>query len=208
MIRQLAFAISPSSLMVIYGGGHPQPSIASFQLTLRRNIEGFEHVYIVIDALDECINRQKVLAWIEELLQWHGGKLRILLSSRPEPDIREKFNSLAQTAQFSLSGFPMNEDIKIYIDAMLVRMVRWDDTIRAHVRDVLIRGAQGMCVSGLHIFIDSLISRQVLIGRFTNLRAFKMPQSKDWMRSYQYFLKTWMRHEKMLSSSLNPHDLK
>ncbi|KZP07449.1 hypothetical protein FIBSPDRAFT_998150, partial [Athelia psychrophila] len=136
IIRQLSHQSSsfPASLMEIYDGGHQQPSLASLQLTLRRIIEGFEHAYIVVDALDECTDRKKVLAWIEELMQWHGGKLHILLSSRPETDIKKKFHSIEKLVQFSLTGHPMNNDIEICIDALLLEMDIWDDETRAHVR--------------------------------------------------------------------------
>ncbi|KZP07460.1 ankyrin [Athelia psychrophila] len=146
IIRQLSYQYGgvPASLMEIYRDGHQQPSIASLQLTLRRIIEEFEHVYIVVDALDECTDRKKVLAWIAEFMQWHGGKLHILVSSRPETDIKKKFHSMENLVQFSLTGHPMNNDIEICIDALLLEMDIWDDETRAHVRAVLIRGAHGM----------------------------------------------------------------
>ncbi|KZP31902.1 ankyrin, partial [Athelia psychrophila] len=156
-------------------------------------IEGFEHVYIVVDALDECTDKKKVLAWIEELMQWNGGKLHIFLSSRPETDIKKKFRSMANLVQFSLAGSPMNKDIEICIDAMLLEMDMWDDETRAHVRDVLIRGAQGM-FQWVALQIVELSKCRTRRSVEAQLKA--VPKGLD------------ATYEKMLLSSNNPADLK
>ncbi|KZP31886.1 ankyrin [Athelia psychrophila] len=195
IIRQLSHQSSsfPASLMEVYGGGHQQPSIASLQLTLRRIIEGFEHVYIVVDALDECTDRKKVLAWVEELMQWSGGKLHILLSSRPETDIKKKFHSMENLVQFSLTGHPMNNDIEICIDALLLEMDIWDDETRAHVRAVLIRGAHGM-FQWIALQIVELSKCRTRRSVDDQLKA--VPKGLD------------AAYERMLLSSRNPGHLK
>ncbi|KZP31893.1 ankyrin, partial [Athelia psychrophila] len=195
IIRQLSHQSSsfPASLMEIYDGGHQQPSLASLQLTLRRIIEGFEHAYIVVDALDECTDRKKVLAWIEELMQWRGGKLHILLSSRPETDIKKKFHSIEKLVQFSLTGHPMNNDIEICIDALLLEMDIWDDETRAHVRAVLIRGAHGM-FQWIALQIVELSKCRTRRSVDDQLKA--VPKGLD------------AAYERMLLSSRNPGHLK
>ncbi|KZP07476.1 ankyrin, partial [Athelia psychrophila] len=195
IIRQLSHQSSsfPASLMEIYDGGHQQPSLASLQLTLRRIIEGFKHAYIVVDALDECTDRKKVLAWIEELVQWSGGKLHILLSSRPETDIKKKFRSMANLVQFSLAGSPMNKDMEICIDAMLLEMDMWDDETRAHVKDVLIRDAQGM-FQWIALQIVELSKCRTRRSVEAQLKA--VPKGLD------------ATYERMLFSNNNPGDLK
>ena len=134
----------PPPLMETYGGGHQQPSVASLQLTLERIVEGFEHVYIVLDALDECTDRQKLLAWIDDIFRRKCGNVHILLSSRLEADIEERFGCLDSLSRVSLAGSSADTDIATYLDAMLSKMVRWDAQTRVRVRSVLLDGADGM----------------------------------------------------------------
>lgn len=153
LIRQLSHQYTglPPSLVEIFGGGHQQPSIASLQLTFQRIVEEFERTYIVIDALDECTDREKVLAWIEQLLQLKAGRLHVLISSRPETDIKEHFESLKDVVRVPLAGKSADADIVSYLDATLSHMIarkiiRWDVQTVARVKKVLIRGADGMYV--------------------------------------------------------------
>src|SRR5271154_14284 len=53
----------PFPLVKLYGHGHQQPSINSLHETLQLMISGFEQVYIIIDALDECTEPVKLLEW-------------------------------------------------------------------------------------------------------------------------------------------------
>ena len=55
--------------MEIYDGGHEKPSLAALQLAMRNVIAGFEHTYILIDALDECVDGEKLLGWIGDILR-------------------------------------------------------------------------------------------------------------------------------------------
>lgn len=107
-------------------------------------MEGFDHAYIIVDALDECLDRKKLLSWVEELVKWEGGAFHILFSSRPEVDIKEKFGPVTNIARMSLTGSSLNGDIESYVDAMLLEMSRWDNETRARVRKALIIGTDGM----------------------------------------------------------------
>lgn len=134
----------PAPLAQICGHGHQQPSIASLQLTLRQIIETFERTYIILDALDECMDREKLLAWTGDLLRRETGKVHILLSSRRELDIEDCFESIPNLVHVPLRGGSLNADIEKYIDAMLSKITKWDGPTRARVREVLIQGAHGM----------------------------------------------------------------
>ena len=107
-------------------------------------MDNFEHVYIIIDALDECTDSKRLLVWIDEISQWSGSKVHILLSSRPEADIEERFGCLHRLRRVPLVGDSIDADIETYLDAMLAEMIRWDAQTRAHVRGILLGGADGM----------------------------------------------------------------
>ncbi|KAF7982445.1 hypothetical protein HWV62_28589 [Athelia sp. TMB] len=146
IIRQLSHQAGsvPAALVKMYGGGHEQPTLKSLQLTLRHIIEIFEHTYIVIDALDECVDRPKLVAWIEQILRERSSRLHLLLSSRWEQDILNQFDAIPSFPRILLSGKAATKDIESYVDAMLCKVIKWTAEIRARVKQALMNGADGM----------------------------------------------------------------
>ena len=61
---------TPTELADLYKrcGDHHQPSVHQLQNTLRDILDGFLRAYIIIDALDECTDREKTLIWVNTLL--------------------------------------------------------------------------------------------------------------------------------------------
>lgn len=153
LIRQMSYQAGsiPAALVQLYGGGHETPSLTSLQKTLHQIIAGFERAYIVIDALDECTDREQVLAWIKDLLRQNMSQLHILFSSRREQEIVRCFEPIASITHVSLAGASTNADIETYVDAMLAKVTSWDTKTRARVKSALMKGADGMCVATLGI---------------------------------------------------------
>jgi len=54
----------------------------------------FKETYLVVDTLDECVERQDLLATVEELTGWKDTNLHILTTSRREKDIEESIEHL------------------------------------------------------------------------------------------------------------------
>ncbi|KAF7976146.1 hypothetical protein HWV62_7453 [Athelia sp. TMB] len=183
----------PLPLMEIYGGGHQQPSVASLQLTFEKIVDGFEHVYLVLDALDECTDREKLLAWIDEIFRWKCGNVHVLLSSRLEADIEERFGCLDILSRVSLSGSSADTDITNYLDAMLSKMVRWDAQTRVRVRSVLLEGADGM-FRWVALHVEELAKCHSRRSVEVQLRS--LPKDLDGV------------YERILLRSNNQHDLK
>ncbi|KAF7971657.1 hypothetical protein HWV62_20620 [Athelia sp. TMB] len=144
LIKQLSrqSGCMPAALMTMYGHGDEKPSLAFLQLTLSKLIAVFEHTYIVIDALDECTDRGKLLTWIGDLLRQNTDQLHILFSSRREQEILRCFEPIASITHVSLAGASTNADIETYVDAMIA--TSWDAKTRARVKYVLMKGADGM----------------------------------------------------------------
>ena len=135
----------PPLLLHIYGNGHQQPSTSALHLALKQIIGGFGHTYIVIDALDECTERRKILAWIIDLLQAGVDSLHLLFSSRREHDIEDRLaTGIEGLVRVSLTERSLNLDIVTYIDARLALRTRWDQRTRQLVKDTLGNGADGM----------------------------------------------------------------
>lgn len=55
--------------------------------TMRSMIDTFEDVYLVIDALDECENREALLNVLDTINSWNSKPLHILFMSRKEIEI-------------------------------------------------------------------------------------------------------------------------
>ena len=120
----------------------------SLQRTLLLILDNFRDAYVVVDALDECTDRIKLLNWIKEIAGWKVGKLHFLATSRQERDIEIRLLSL-QPLSICLEGESVDLDIATYLDRMLQDnedSTAWnvDACMRDKVRMSLSHGAQGM----------------------------------------------------------------
>src|ERR1700677_4885941 len=83
LITQLSSQTSScvDALSALYSqnlNGQRQPTIEALMITLKHIVGGFRHVYVIIDALDECQDRPQLLTLIEEVVDWRIGKLHVL----------------------------------------------------------------------------------------------------------------------------------
>lgn len=142
-------ASTPKALQKIYSShqdGMKKPSSERLIATLREIFGCFRQNYIVLDALDECANREELLVLIEEVIGWKIKNLHILATSRKEGDIEEVLEPLV-TDQICIQSALINADIRLHIRERLEhdRVLRkrpkeLKDTIEA----TLMEGAHGM----------------------------------------------------------------
>lgn len=105
-------------------------------------------LFCIIDALDECdYKSQQIILRQLETLQ-HANRtpnLKILITSRPFPEIREYLEDFAEAA--NLAGFPgSREDVTRFIHekvATLQKRKKYTDTVAARVQHILQEKAQG-----------------------------------------------------------------
>jgi hypothetical protein len=81
-------------------------------------VKSFSHAYLLVDALDECTERDKVLKWIRQVARQKTGMLHVLATSRPEQDI-EKGLKVLDPILASLEAESVDPDIANYIDSVL-----------------------------------------------------------------------------------------
>jgi len=138
--------------------GSEQPSEAALAQCLKSMLDlpGQNPTYIIIDALDECPNipetpsaREKVLNFVEDLVQSNQSNLSICITSRPEQDINTTLNPLAsQSHRVSLhEEGGQREDINNYVRSFVMSdkaMRRWRAEDKELVINVLSERAQGM----------------------------------------------------------------
>lgn len=131
-----------------------RPSCETLCETLARMLEKTTEVWIVIDALDECVTRkgpkdQGVLAWIRNLLASEQGRTHLLVTSRPEGDIQEGFSWATAEQKMSIQSDLISADISTYVhekvkgDSGLERWRSRED-IQDEIEATLIEKADGM----------------------------------------------------------------
>jgi hypothetical protein len=136
----------PNALVLLYGGGHQQPQIHSLKDVLLQILDRFQEAYIIIDSLDECSDRGKLLGWIAEIMSWKVAKLHLLTTSRPERDIETHMQSL-EACSVTLEGESVASDIEKYIDWTLQEGDKWkfwDQLVLDHVKMKLMEDAGAM----------------------------------------------------------------
>lgn len=134
--------------------GQQQPTIESIMTMLKDVVVGFEHIYLIVDALDECPKsvgeRGKLLDTIHEIYGWEMGSIHILATSRREVDIEESFSRLDSDigcyASVGVQGAHVEQDIIKYIGHRLEHRdyQKWKSALKRDVEIKLASQADGM----------------------------------------------------------------
>jgi hypothetical protein len=141
----------PATLAKLYQSCHDgksQPSEQSLQSVLLLILEAFNDVYIVLDALDECAEREDVLKWIKQTTRWRKTKLHLLATSRPEEEIARHLQ-LLDPDHVNINQYLVSRDIERYIDSILYdkdSFMQWGDEINANIKNTVLKSAEGMYV--------------------------------------------------------------
>ena len=111
-------------------------------------------VYMIIDALDECPStsslsspREKLLSFLEDLVEAQLPNLRICVTSRPEVDIKAILEPLAFRSVSLHDESGQKKDIIKYIESIVdtnTNMQNWNLEHKQLVIDVLTKKADGM----------------------------------------------------------------
>lgn len=159
MIRSLIVQLSsqlertPQSLEALHSScrnGGQQPTLSMLLATLHRMMELFEETFIILDALDECSERQELLEDIEEFYHWTDVNLHILSTSRREKDIEDRIETLAHCqGKIRIDSMHVNDDIRAYIHDKLqtdLKLKRWGKEPKAQqeIENALMDKADGM----------------------------------------------------------------
>ncbi|MCJ1270793.1 hypothetical protein MMC22_010690 [Lobaria immixta] len=126
--------------------GEQQPNVDQLVTTLRDILEDSLETYIILDALDECVDRQELLKLIQQFVDWKIESLHVLVTSRKERDIETALDPLC-TGQISVHDAQDNHDIEMYIDERLKsdsKLKMWPVKIREEINERLKSDAHGM----------------------------------------------------------------
>lgn len=139
----------PETLQTLYSNsqdGQQQPKTDEVVATLESFLEESRETYIILDALDECTDREEILALIREI---HGNKTRklhILATSRRKRDIEEALERL-NTGQVRIQDAQTRQDIQLYIRKRLdndTMLKKWPEAVKIEAENALMDGAHGL----------------------------------------------------------------
>lgn len=136
----------------LYCDGQRQPSLDTLCKTFHQMAQCAGELWVVLDALDECImdqHRRELLNWIQVC---HAGSsnIHLLVTSRPEQDIQSAVAKWASVDSIiPLQSELVQKDISSYVyhevrkGTRLERWRGWAD-VQQEIEDTLTKKANGM----------------------------------------------------------------
>jgi hypothetical protein len=122
------------------------PGHEELMTTLNSIIGSFQAVYIVLDAVDECPERSRLLTVLKQIHKWGYDTLHLLMTSRKERDIEEMLHGLV-SHEVLMDKSCVDDDIRLYVSKTLdedIKLSMCSVEEKEMVRASLMRGAQGM----------------------------------------------------------------
>ncbi len=155
LISQLAVRCTNQSkpLESLYsscGDGTRQPKVCELKQTLQNLVQSFDDTFIILDALDECKEREQLLGDIRDFVKWQLGGLHILVTSRREGDIKVTLDPLLNENQnIDIQSEVVDRDIRVYVREILqsaqgLRRWRNKPQVQDEIEKALTENANGM----------------------------------------------------------------
>ena len=132
--------------------GQRQPSLHALLEVTPQVMHQFTHVYIVLDALDECTQRSGLMDVLETVAEWQLDNVHLLMTSRKERDIEGSLESFVKEEDtICLQRDVVDKDIQRYAQQRLSddkTLTKWnkDAVVRQEIEAALMHGARGMYV--------------------------------------------------------------
>jgi hypothetical protein len=123
-----------------------RPAHDEFMDALRSEIATYTKVFVIVDALDEFLERDQ--EYLIRELRSLGSTVNLMVTSRPLPIIEEQFHGAKR-----LDILAKSEDIRKYIESRiprerrLVQQVKKDGNLLGTIMDKIGTSARGMYVS-------------------------------------------------------------
>jgi Cdc6-like AAA superfamily ATPase len=135
--------------------GRRQPPCESLCKTFLHMIEQVNEVWIILDALDECCTRkgpptEGLLSWMKEVLNSEQRSVHLLVTSRPEQDIKSGIMEFAHNDDIvPIQSSLINDDIRAYIRTRVRKdngLKRWrlHPEVQNEIETRLMEKANGM----------------------------------------------------------------
>ena len=146
----------PKVLVNLYahcGNGHQEPTLGDLENTLQEILDGFSSTFIILDALDECTERERLLKWIQACILERDKNLglHLIVTSRPAQEIEDKFRS---SQYLDLVTESENQDLVAYLDYQFQNdseLQKWNSATQQQIKLKLVEQADGMYVYHQHL---------------------------------------------------------
>jgi hypothetical protein len=126
-----------------------RPSLQALLDLLANVLEGpngLRRTYIIVDAVDECTDREDLLAGLNALQSLSDLKVNILVASRGENDIKDAFDGLPSLL---IKESDIASDVELYVLSEMEKrksLKGKPDVVKSRIKSALVKGAKGMCV--------------------------------------------------------------
>ncbi|GAB7358286.1 hypothetical protein MBLNU230_g2360t1 [Neophaeotheca triangularis] len=143
----------PETLQSLYNtcrNGGRRPSQEQLLTVLEQTTKLLPAPYVVLDALDECSEREELLGVLKEMQGWNQATLRVLTTSRKEVDITDAMEEvIPQSHWTSLETHLVDSDIRKYVHKRLTTdksFKEWQESkdVQEEIETTLGRKAKGM----------------------------------------------------------------
>jgi len=128
--------------------GLQEPSLDDLLGVLLFELANFESMVLAVDALDECPEHERSL-FFKQLLRYPLPKgLRVVITSRKEPDIESALKDTASHI-ISIQSSVIDADVRIHVHNAISgdpTLRKWKPDIRQEILDGIVHGSQGMYV--------------------------------------------------------------
>ena len=163
------------SLYEKYENGQQQPAESTIQLLLQDKIALAERAYIVLDALNECTDREPLLIFLHKLIDVNEN-LCILATSRREKNIEDQLSAVADY-NINIKYSVIDIDIALYVRDRLVtdsKLKKWPPAVQEEITTALIKKAGGMYGCSVDHHTLSTNVKQVSMGILSARRYSKV----------------------------------
>jgi Cdc6-like AAA superfamily ATPase len=137
------------------GDGHQKPSCELFCKAFLHMMEQVKEVWIILDALDECCTRkgpptEGLLSWMREVLNSEQRSVHLLVTSRPEQDIKSVVSEFAfKDDMVNIQSDFITNDIREYVQTRVKQhegFKRWrsQPEVQDEIETVLMEKVDGM----------------------------------------------------------------
>jgi hypothetical protein len=148
--RSVVIPKGVDALFLSCENGNRQPSLHALLEVTRQAMQQFTQVYVVLDALDECMQRSELMDMLETVAGWQLDNLYLLMTSRKERDIERSLEGYVKEEDaVCLQRDVVDQDIQRYVQQRLhddKRLEKWnkDAAVKQEIEAALMGGARGM----------------------------------------------------------------
>ena len=126
--------------------GYRQPAESTVRLLLRDIVTRIGNIFIILDAPDECTDREPLLAFFKSWVKGNWQGVHLIVTSRHEKDIEDQLSAIANHT-IGIKSTMVDKDIHTYVDDRLATdpmISKWPPAVRDEIFTVLMKKADGM----------------------------------------------------------------